>query len=47
MPSSSKNVKGRKHEDYVKCGNTNLNEDMIVEVVIVRITNQVIMGFQM
>ena len=36
-----------KHEDYVSSGNTKLNEGMIVAVVIVRMTNQVVMGFQM
>ena len=47
FPSSSKNVKEMKHEDYVSSGNTKLNEGMIVAVVIVRMTNQVVMGFQM
>ena len=32
--SSSVPVKGMKHEDDVSCGNTNLNEDMIIAVVI-------------
>ena len=42
-----KNVKEMKHEDDVNCGNTNLNEGMIVAVVIVRIINQVVMESQM
>ena len=27
-------MKGMKHEDDVNCGNTNLNQDMIIAVVI-------------
>ena len=47
LPSSSKPVKGMKHEDDVNFGNTNLNEGMIVAVVIVHIINPVVMGIQM